>query len=75
MANPTQEQIIENITKLDELKNQITSMKILNIKYREPFFVEEDGDPINLAEATKTALITDYQTRKALLPDLFDDLL
>ena len=75
MANPSNEQIIENIEKLNEIKEHIISMKILNVKYREPFFVEEDGDVVNLAEATKTALIADYNTRKALLPALFNDLL
>jgi len=75
MSAPTKEEMQENIDKLQLLKGHIIEMKILCKKYYRPLFGKEDGTEVYPSAENKTAMVTEYQARKAELPDLFADLL
>jgi len=75
MSAPTKEEMLENIEKLQAIKGHIIKMKILCIKYHRPLFVQEDGTEVHPSAGNKTAMVTEYQARKAELPALFADLL
>ena len=75
MSAPTKEEMQENIEKLQLLKGHIIEMKILCIKYYRPLFTQEDGTAVDPSAENKTAMVTEYQARKAELPAPFAELL
>ena len=75
MSAPTKEEMQENIEKLQILKGHIIQMKILCKKYYRPLFTQGDGTAVNPSAENKSALVTEYQARKAELPGLFAGLL